>query len=59
MLTLYGWAMLAKVLLALLAPQIGMRSLAMARTKGERGFVLGGVMLIIVGFSAGAALIWG
>lgn len=58
-LTLYGWAMLAKVLLALLAPQIGMRSLAMAHTKGERGFVLGGVMLVIVGFSAGAALIWG
>ena len=59
MLTLYGWAQLAKVFLALLVPEIGMRSLAMAQTKGERGFVLGGAMLMIVGLSAGAALIWG
>jgi hypothetical protein len=58
-LTIYGWAQLAKVFLVLLVPEIGMRSLAMAQTKGERGFVLGGVMLMIVGFSAGAALIWG
>jgi hypothetical protein len=27
-------------------------------TKGERGFVLGGVLLMVVGFSAGVALIW-
>ena len=58
-LTLYGWAQLAKVFLALLIPEVGMRSLAMAQTKGERGFVLGGAMLMIVGLSAGAALIWG
>lgn len=58
-LTLYGWALLTKVFLALLIPEIGMRSLAMAQTKGERGFVLGGAMLMIVGLSAGAALIWG
>jgi hypothetical protein len=57
-LTLYGWAQFTKVWLALLAPEIGMRSLAMAQTKGERGFVLGGVMLMLVGLSAGAALIW-
>jgi hypothetical protein len=35
-----------------------MLSLAMAQTKGERGFVLGGVMLMVIGLSAGAALIW-
>jgi hypothetical protein len=57
-LTLYGWAQFAKVWLALFAPGIGMRSLAMAQSKGERGFVLGGVMLMLVGLSAGAALIW-
>jgi hypothetical protein len=57
-LTIYGWAQFTKVWLALLVPAIGMRSLAMAQTKGERGFVLGGVMLMVVGVSAGAALIW-
>jgi hypothetical protein len=57
-LTLYGWAQFTKVWLALLVPGIGMRSLEMAETKGERGFVFGGIMLIAVGLSAGAALIW-
>jgi hypothetical protein len=57
-LTLYGWAQFTKVWLALFVPGVGMRSLAMAETKGERGFVLGGVMLLVVGLSAGAALVW-
>jgi hypothetical protein len=55
-LTLYGWAQFTKVFLALLVPSIGMRSLEMAQTKGTRGFIAGGVMLIVVGLSAGAAL---
>ncbi|MEO6396672.1 MAG: hypothetical protein ABIO40_12275 [Devosia sp.] len=55
-LTLYGWAQFTKVFLALLVPQIGMRSLAMAEGKGERGFIAGGIMLIVVGLSAGLAL---
>ena len=55
-LTLYGWAQFAKVWLALLAPEIGMRSMGLAETKGTRGFTAGGVMLIVVGLSAGAAL---
>ena len=55
-LTLYGWAQFAKVWLALLAPEIGMRSMGLAETKGTRGFIAGGVMLIVVGLSAGAAL---
>lgn len=57
-LTLYGWAQFAKVWLALFAPEIGMRSMAMAQTRGERGFIIGGVMLLAVGLSAGAALFW-
>ena len=56
-LTLYGWAQFTKVWLALFVPQIGMRSMAMAQTRGKRGFVLGGVMLMVVGLSAGAALL--
>ena len=57
-LTLYGWAQLAKVMISMLAPEIGLRSLKMAQ-MGDRAFHLGGVMLLIVGASAGAALIWG
>ena len=57
-LTVYGWAQFAKVWLALFAPEIGMRSLAMAQSRGERGFIAGGVMLMAVGLSAGAALFW-
>ncbi len=58
LLTIYGWAQFAKVWLALFVPQIGMRSMAMAKTKGTRGFIAGGVMLLAVGLSAGAALFW-
>lgn len=57
-LTLYGWAQFIKVWPALLVPEIGMRSLAMAQAKGDRGFVLGGVILMTVGLSAGASLVW-
>jgi hypothetical protein len=56
-LTLYGWAQLTKVTVAMLAPEIGLRSMAMAQ-KGDRAFVLGGVMLLVVGAFAGAALFW-
>jgi hypothetical protein len=56
-LTLYGWAQFAKVWLALFVPEIGMRSMAMAQTRGERGFILGGMLLMVVGLSAGAALL--
>lgn len=58
-LTLYGWALLAKVLIGLLLPQLGMRSMGMPERLGARGFVPAGVALIVVGLSAGAALIWG
>ena len=57
-LTLYGWAQLTKVTVSMLAPEIGLRSLKMAQ-RGDRAFVIGGVMLLIVGAFAGAALIWG
>lgn len=56
-LTLYGWAQLAKVAISMLAPEIGLRSLALAQT-GDRAFHLGGIMLLVVGAFAGAALIW-
>jgi hypothetical protein len=56
-LTLYGWAQLTKVTVAMLAPEIGLRSMAMAQ-KGDRAFVLGGAMLLVVGAFAGTALFW-
>ena len=57
-LTLYGWALLTKCTLSILWPRIGLRSLAMAQ-KGDKGFVIGGVGLMLVGVAAGAALVGG
>ena len=54
-LTLYGWLLLAKVAIALLAPRLGLRSLAMAE-RGERSFIAAGVVLLAIGASSGAAL---
>jgi hypothetical protein len=44
-LTLYGWALALKCTVSLLAPQIGLRSLAMA-SRGPRVFVIGGGLLL-------------
>lgn len=48
LLTLYGHALCTKVLLSLLAPSIGLRSLAMA-DKGDTGFRVAGVVLVGMG----------
>jgi hypothetical protein len=56
-LTLYGWALLAKCTLSMLWPDIGMRSLALAQ-RGDRGFVAGGIGLACIGICAGLALLW-
>jgi hypothetical protein len=55
--TVYGWLMLAKIAISLLFPEIGLRSLAMA-SRGPRGFVLAGLVLIAIGVIAGLALFW-
>jgi hypothetical protein len=55
-LTLYGWALLAKCTVSVLSPEIGLLSLAMAR-KGDRGFIIGGAVLVGIGISAGLALV--
>lgn len=56
-LTLYGWAQLLKVTIAMLAPEVGLRSMAMARI-GDRAFVWGSLLLFSVAASAGGALLW-
>ena len=53
--TMYGYLLGAKIVLSVLAPQIGLRSMRMA-AGGDHRFVLGGVMLLGVGAAAGAAL---
>ncbi len=58
LLTLYGWVQLTKVVVVLLRPEIGMRSMAMAQTHSTRGFTIAGALLIGVGVSAGTALLW-
>ena len=50
LLTIHGHALLAKIAIALLAPELGLRSLAMAQTHGNRGFVIGGAYLMAMGF---------
>lgn len=55
-LTVYGWLLLAKCSISVLAPEIGLRSLGMAR-EGPRSFIVGGVMLILVGIASGVALL--
>jgi hypothetical protein len=57
MLTVFGWLLLAKCILSLLAPQICLRSMAMSR-RGPKAFVSGGLLLICVGLSAFLAALW-
>jgi hypothetical protein len=53
--TIYGWLMLTKVAVSLLFPEAGLRSLAMA-SRGPRGFILAGCVLVAIGGVAGLAL---
>jgi hypothetical protein len=50
-LTMFGWLLLAKCAISLLAPQISLRSMAISR-RGARAFVPGGLLLICIGLSA-------
>lgn len=45
LITLYGNLLMTKIMLSMLAPAIGLRSLAMADEKGDLGFRLAGVVL--------------
>lgn len=54
--TIFGWLLLAKVGVAMLAPERGLQSLAMA-SKGPRRFVFAGCALIGIGACAGVALL--
>jgi hypothetical protein len=56
-LTVFGWLLLAKCAISLLAPQISLRSMAMSR-RGAKAFVPGGLVLICVGLSAILAAQW-
>lgn len=53
--TVYGYLLGAKIVLSMLAPQIGLRSMQMA-AGGDHRFVVGGAVLLAVGAAAGAAL---
>jgi uncharacterized protein YjeT (DUF2065 family) len=47
-LTVFGHLLLAKIVISLLAPQVGLRSLAMA-DKGDAAFQVGGLVLVALG----------
>lgn len=51
-LTLYGYALLLKIVVSLLVPRIGLRSLALA-DKGDNGFRAGGIVLVALGLLSG------
>jgi hypothetical protein len=53
--TIYGWLLMAKIVVAMLAPEIGLRSLAMA-SRGPKSFVIAGCVLIGISACAGIAL---
>lgn len=57
LLTLFGWMLLIKCMVSLLAPQVGLRSMAMAQ-RGPATFVAGGTLLMVIGLTSGLALIW-
>ncbi len=57
LLTLFGWMLLVKCTVALLLPQIGLRSMAMAQ-RGPAMFVAGGTLLMVIGLASGLGLIW-
>lgn len=56
-LTVYGWLLLGKCAVSLLAPQIGLRSIGLAGGS-PRSFVVAGAMLMALGASCGLALVW-
>jgi hypothetical protein len=56
-LTLYGWMLLVKCAVSLLLPQVGLRSMAVAQ-RGPATFFAGGILLVCIGLSSAAALIW-
>ena len=56
-LTLFGWALLAKCTAALVFPGFGESGLALARRKENTGFIAAGVMLLFVAGASGWALL--
>jgi hypothetical protein len=57
LLTLFGWMLLIKCTVSLLAPQIGLRSMALAQ-RGPTMFVAGGALLLVIGLTSELALVW-
>lgn len=57
LLTIYGWMLLLKCTVSLWVPQTGLKSMAMAQRSAST-FVSGGIVLIIIGLAAAAALVW-
>ncbi len=57
-LTIYGWMLSLKIVIGLVAPQIGVRGLAMSQ-GGERRFVVAGAVLLAISAFAVWALFWG
>ena len=57
-LTIYGWMLSLKIVIGLVAPQIGVRGLAMSQ-RGDWRFQVAGVILLAISVCAAWALFWG
>jgi hypothetical protein len=55
-LTLYGWLLLAKVTISLLAPALPMRAMTIPQSGPRRTFIPGGIALVAIAGTAAAAL---
>lgn len=55
--TIYGWLLLLKVTVGLLLPSLGMASMRIPE-RAPRSFVPAGVLMLLIGAAAGAALVW-
>jgi hypothetical protein len=55
--TIYGWLLAGKVIVSMLVPEVGLRSLAAAQ-RGPRAFYAAGTLLLAISAAAGLALVW-
>lgn len=57
LLSLYGWALLVKVAVGLLIPDLAMRSMAIPQ-QSPRSFIPAGIGLLAIAAASAAALVW-
>lgn len=57
-LTIYGWLLLAKVVISLVVPALPMRAMTIPARGAKRSFIPGGIALLALSAATAAALFW-